>query len=343
MRVVRQIASHSKLVSFIRSLERHCGNILRILAYHRIGSPADENGLLDPGNLSASSEKFDQQMKFLSENYQMLSLHDLLNCVEDNKPLPPQAAMVTFDDGYRNFLDVAWPILYRYKIPTVLFLATGYLSPTNRLFWWDRLYQGFHQTRCTKLSVSKLGEFQFENQYERLETFTRIKKMIKPMDHETANSLVDLVLDRLEVVPVTSGLMLSWDDARLLHQQGCFLAAHTRNHSILSRVPRDVAQFEIQASQQDIFQEIGVTWPVFSFPNGLSQDIREDLLPVYHSEGFKLAITSIAGLNIFPHIDLFRLKRIGSNPNFSIHEYQASLTGIYHLYCMFQSLTNTAD
>jgi peptidoglycan/xylan/chitin deacetylase (PgdA/CDA1 family) len=332
------VISQSGLLPFVEYLETLRGNLLRILVYHRIGDPGGDIGLLDPSLLSATPEQFEQQMSFLLEHYRVLSIRDLLQAIEAKESLPPKSVMVTFDDGYRNFLETAWPTLERLQVPTLLFLATSSLSSADQLFWWDRLYQGIYRTTYTRLNLPPAGDFPLQTKDQRRDAFNELKRQISCIDFHLAMQLVDRIMETLEVVPETAGIMMNWSDARSLNEYGCYLAAHTRTHPILSRISIDDARQEILGGQQDIRREIGTAWPVFAYPSGHSQDCSDDLLPILNEEGFKVAMTSIPGINVLPRSDLLQLKRTGLSPRLNPLEFRLILTGIYQIYATFQKV-----
>jgi peptidoglycan/xylan/chitin deacetylase (PgdA/CDA1 family) len=319
------------LLCLAESIEAQRGNLLRILEYHRIGEPGANHGLLDPSLLSATPDQFEQQMRFLSENYRLLSIHELLQAIEIKKPLPPKSVLVTFDDGYHDFLETAWPILARYQVPTLMFLATGFLFPENQLFWWDRLYQGVCKTTRVRLSLPAIGTFLLENKSQRWDTFVKLKKIISCVDFHLGMLWVDQILEELEVVPETKGFLMNWSDIRWLSERGCNPVAHTRHHPILSRISIEEAQQEIHDSCLDIYQETGFRLPVLAYPSGHVQDCRHDLSPILREEGLKIVMSSIPGFNDLKGCDLMRLKRIGPSPRVNMIDYRLILTGWFDL------------
>ena len=125
---------------------------LTVLAYHRITDvhAADFAGYAP--NVSASPEMFDQQMGYLRRHFQVISLKQLLDALERNIPLPDRAALITFDDGYRDNHEQALPILRHHQLPATLFLATDFLD-TGRPFYWDRVAHAFRICRLNKASL----------------------------------------------------------------------------------------------------------------------------------------------------------------------------------------------
>jgi len=88
-----------------------------------------QNGTYDLGfnpfpGLIVDSESFEDQIRYYSENFECLSLEEACRRHTD-KTLKPNSLLVTFDDGYRDNLTVALPILEKYQVPASIFLTTG--------------------------------------------------------------------------------------------------------------------------------------------------------------------------------------------------------------------------
>jgi peptidoglycan/xylan/chitin deacetylase (PgdA/CDA1 family) len=98
------------------------GRTLRVLMYHKV------NDL--PGNrMSMPVSKFDEQMAQLGElGYTVVDLDAVLDHYLERKPLPPGAVLITFDDGYRDNLECAAPVLRKYGYPAVQFVPLAYVG-----------------------------------------------------------------------------------------------------------------------------------------------------------------------------------------------------------------------
>jgi peptidoglycan/xylan/chitin deacetylase (PgdA/CDA1 family) len=106
---------------------------LRVLMYHKVNSVPD-NPLSVPVSL------FDEQMALLRDlGYNVVGLEAVLAHYAGEKPLPPDAVLITFDDGYRDNLEHALPVLRRYGYPAVLFVPIGHLDGTLPLPHEERL------------------------------------------------------------------------------------------------------------------------------------------------------------------------------------------------------------
>lgn len=95
---------------------------LSVLMYHKVNSTPENPVTVTP-------DRFAEQMAFLADSgRRVVSLDDVLAHYRDGRPLPPRAVLVTFDDGYRDNLDNALPILERHGYPAVMFVPLGFVG-----------------------------------------------------------------------------------------------------------------------------------------------------------------------------------------------------------------------
>jgi peptidoglycan/xylan/chitin deacetylase (PgdA/CDA1 family) len=103
-----------------------------VLMYHRVASVRH-----DPWGLAVEPHHFEEQIAYLKEHRTPMSMGELVHSLGTNS-LPANAVAITFDDGYRDNLVNAKPVLAKYGVPATVFLATGYVDSTSP-FWWDEL------------------------------------------------------------------------------------------------------------------------------------------------------------------------------------------------------------
>lgn len=107
---------------------------ISILMYHSI-SDEPESG--HPYFwLNTSPERFAEQMQFLKDNdYTVLSLTDAVNLLQTASKMPTDRYVVlTFDDGFHDFLEHGWPILARFGFPATIFLPTDFIGADRQSF-----------------------------------------------------------------------------------------------------------------------------------------------------------------------------------------------------------------
>jgi peptidoglycan/xylan/chitin deacetylase (PgdA/CDA1 family) len=100
---------------------------LRVLMYHKVND-------LWPNPTTVPTAVFAGQMSLMGElGYTPVALDVVLSHYLDGAPLPPRAVLLTFDDGYRDNLENALPILRRHGYPAVLFVPIGFLDDERPL------------------------------------------------------------------------------------------------------------------------------------------------------------------------------------------------------------------
>ncbi len=111
-----------------------------ILCYHRIGD--SRSSPFHPGLFSATASSFDAQLELMARHFEVVSAHDL-----DRDPARPgRRILITFDDGYRDNYEHAFPCLRRHGLPATFFVSTGFLD-SPRVAWWDELAWMVHNSR----------------------------------------------------------------------------------------------------------------------------------------------------------------------------------------------------
>ena len=108
-----------ELLGIFALLRRANRRRLMVLLYHGVRAKGG-NPQID--NLHVPEEKFRAQMQWLRRRFTPVTLDQAMAGLEGRELLPERAALVTFDDAYRNNLDVAAPILSECGIPAVLFV-----------------------------------------------------------------------------------------------------------------------------------------------------------------------------------------------------------------------------
>jgi peptidoglycan/xylan/chitin deacetylase (PgdA/CDA1 family) len=107
--------------------------IVPILVYHNLGPQAK-------GRLVLAGKSFEQQMRYLkAEGYRVISLGDFVEAMRLQRQLPRKAVVLTFDDGYRAFLEYAYPVLKELGFTATLFVYTDYIGAGRNSLSWDEL------------------------------------------------------------------------------------------------------------------------------------------------------------------------------------------------------------
>jgi peptidoglycan/xylan/chitin deacetylase (PgdA/CDA1 family) len=293
------------LVDALDRVTRARPDALAVLTYHRISDPA-RSQLLYPGLISAGPSEFEEQMRFLAARHRPLSLEELLAARRGEARLPLRSVLVTFDDGYRDFAEEAWPVLRRQGIPVVLFIPTAYPGDPGRAFWWDKLFGALTAARPTQSVETPVGTLRLVSGADRLSAFRRLRSLVRSLPHDEAMGVVDQLCDALGSRPAQSSV-LSWPELRELRSEGVVLAPHSRTHPLLDRIPVEAAREEILGSLEDLEREAGPLSRVFAYPAGGE---NPEVVRVLAEERFELGFTTVRGTNDLREANWLRLRRI---------------------------------
>lgn len=279
--------------------------MLRVLTYHRVADMGN-TPWLNPRLISATPAVFDRQMRHLADHYDVVSMEEVLDAVKKRVPLPRRAVLLTFDDAYCDFGEVAWPILKRHRLPATLFVPTAYPDQPERRFWWDRLYQAVAYTSRTEFRVAPLGSIHLGTPEQRRTGLRKIQDYVKAIPYTKAMVLIDRICAELGQGTPDRASVLGWDQLRQLAKEGVTLGAHTRTHPVLNQVSPEQIREEIRGSQEDLRREIGSVLPIFCYPSGSHDDL---IVRILKEEGFMMAFTTLDGQNALGSVDLLRLCR----------------------------------
>ena len=278
---------------------------LRVLTYHRVLEPTPAEPV-DPSLISATPAVFDRQMRHLAGRYRAVSAEEVLDAARGGRPLPPRAVLVTFDDAYRDFREIAWPILRRHRIPATVFVPTAFPDHPEREFWWDRVYRAAVTSRRAALDLPPLGLLPLDTPQRRRASIRVMQRFLIAIPHAEAMPLAERICDELGGVAALRGEVLSWGELRALARDGVALCAHTRTHPALDQIPIEQARAEIRGAYEDLRRQIGASLPILAYPFGAHSD---RVVEVAGQEGFELALTCLDGHNPTPFREPLRLRR----------------------------------
>ena len=130
---------------------------VRILLYHRVLDLQREKNPYSLPGIIVSVKMFDEQMKYLSENYNVISLEHLVDSLKNNLPFPKKGVVITFDDGWKDNYSSAFPILKKYNLAATIFLTSGYIG-TNKTFWPEQVISILKSEKNLKEKLKNLSD-----------------------------------------------------------------------------------------------------------------------------------------------------------------------------------------
>jgi peptidoglycan/xylan/chitin deacetylase (PgdA/CDA1 family) len=281
----------------LEALDRAWRGRLTVLAYHRV----TESGTDGPGglraNVSATPQAFDEQLAWCAAHFDPIGIGDLIAWLRGAASLPPRPLLITFDDGYRDNLDQAWPALRRHGMPALLFVATDCIDGV-RPFDWDVIAWCLQESELTEAELPELGVRRWGGRESRERVAGEWLAVLKSLPDASrkeivsaAPSLLDLTLKPADLAP----LYLSADELRRLAEEGFDIGAHTRSHPILTRSTPEEAADEIAGSRRILEGLLGGPVLSFAYPNGLAGDFDPAVVGLVADAGFEAAFTLLPG------------------------------------------------
>ncbi len=331
------IRAKSILASFLHlagvnswKLGRYSRDDIAVLMYHRV-IPKNEMGPAVQTGMVVEPETLDLHLRYLRNNFEMIPLsyltlgqHDYAQDLR-KKPL----CALTFDDGWYDFYEYAYPILKMHMAPATVFLPTDFIG-TERWFWTDRVgflldrvAHSWERTECTLPSSDPLLRelVCISGTHEmRLE---RAIALLKPYGIEKIEGVLSELSATLGGELASAGrAFLSWEEVLEMSHSGlvCF-GSHTAGHPLLTTLTEDQAQHELRKSM-DVLNARKVTnsnFIPFSYPNG---NYSERLSEMVREAGYHLAVTTQYGWH-HRGANPYTIKRI------AIHQDMASTEAMF--------------
>ena len=322
---IASVLASSSALTLLERVDRHKPNLLRVLAYHRVDEPNRRAERLAPWLISATPAHFARQMQYLARHYRVLSAQEVVGKLNAGQEIPSRAVLITFDDGYRDFAEQAWPIMRRLNLPVTVFIATAYPDDPSRIFWWDRLYQGLRHARRTSISINGVGELPLTDQGEWIIAFKQVRKHLLSQNDQVTD-LVDQLVATLCVTARRGDALLNWDEIRQLAAEGVTFAAHTRTHPFLSRLTPSQVHEEVSGALADLALELAPPLPILCYPDGHPDTFSDDVMDVLRQLGIVAAFTMIRGINQIGKVSPLALRRLGVSLSGSMSTFRFSLT-----------------
>jgi len=291
---------------------------ITILAYHGVldrSLPFDDWCFI-------SQETFEEQIRYLSQHFNIVHLSDAVTML-DRGDIDKPTAVITFDDGYQNNYDFAFPILKKYNAPATIYLVSDQMNGTDTI-WFCRLNQALADTRETSFSWNGM-QFDLRTPAGKSAASARIQHSLKGMINHRLNEEVKKLIRALGSNPEqpvenhSPYRLLSQTEIDEMRDSGLIeFGAHTCSHAILSRLSSDEQSREINECKTAIEAMVGRSCDHFAYPNGSTQDHDPVTAELIGKAGFVSCVNMRPGANL-PETERMHLFRygIGSDTTFS--------------------------
>lgn len=301
------------------------------LMYHRIAADDAVPGREFSPNreLIVRASEFDRQMEFVSRHYNCLSLPEAVSLLRQGK-LPRRTVIVTFDDGYLDNLTVALPILRAHGVPATIYVATGIVDNSARL-WWHELEEIIRDADALEIDwKGKRWLVRIEDRLKKRDCYERFNRRLKRMSPSEQRRFLAMIQKRPARRQSFENLVLNRDGVRQLANDPLItIGAHTHSHPVLSSLPEDRVRQEIDTSRQMLELWIGQPVRHLAYPFGARHQVGRREFRMAGEMGFDSATTTRLGhLHRFHARRRFALPRIAVGFGDNLTRFRFKLSGL---------------
>ena len=276
-----------------------------ILMYHGFTDKDHHEGIENHSGKHLHIKKFDEQVRFLKKNYNIVSLNDVLDYYTQGKKLPPRSIVITVDDGYKSNWTLAYPVLKEYQVPATVFVATDFIDQKQAL-WVDRIEYGIDKTqqKSVELDVGHHNcKYILGSLKEKERADAQIKQILKSLPLKEREQAIQSLEAQLKIALRFSGIPemyapLTWENIRAMQDSGLItIGSHTCSHTILTSCSHDDLLLEITASKKRIEDMLSHACDHFSYPNGGKGDFNDTTHHALSKALYRSAMVTVIGTN----------------------------------------------
>ncbi|MGA2121755.1 MAG: polysaccharide deacetylase family protein [Methanoregula sp.] len=312
----------------ISQQKNRLGNIFQpravVLLYHRINEFRP-----DPQLICTSPAHFEQHLKIIQEYYHPISLAQLGEGIQ-NKDLPRNSVVITFDDGFADNLWNAAPLLEKFGIPATIFVTSGFIDQPAEMISdvLEHILLGMDTPLKTlEIQVNdKMIRWNLDDPSPRPATWNvqsgsdpnlrqrcyreihRLMRSLQPEERQNILSQLFVWANCTEKYRPERRIMNS-EELRNISRSGLIeIGAHTISHPMLAKQSSSLQQQEISGSREQLEKILGHRVTSFAYPYGGSDAVDARTIGYVKAAGFRIACDNVPG-TVGYRTDLFGLPR----------------------------------
>ena len=307
---------------------------VRTLMYHRFAKPDQSD------SFCISGETLRDHLAYIKRYHSCWSPDDHWAAIKGQREWESCPVVLTVDDGYRDFFEVAFPVLREAGMPAMVFVTTGFVDG-RLLLWWDRLEQllgyGCGQVLTVELDGAVL-QLDLTTKSCRKQVWHLIADRCRFLPHTEKEALIEKLAIALDAVAAdlqdARFRGLSWSEIKQMSQSNIQFGAHTVSHPILSRLQEQAVQTEIVQSRQQLSAVLQCPVDWFCYPQGGPADYTPGIKDMARDAGFKGCY--VAHQSIEQENDFFALPRYCAGSD--MVDFRWSLCGAEYLFLKCRTL-----
>ena len=277
---------------------------LLILMYHRILPKQDPRARLEEPGMMVTPETFRMHMSLVKQHFEVLPLSQWIKRKQNGETLPARCCAITFDDGWADNYEFAYPVLQEFNLPATIFLVSDMMG-TNQLFWPERLARLLTNIALTcpeqwnhpdlKWIKNNTLNYKFTTTPPDQEQLSEIINQAKQLSDDQIHNHINTIETALQLNNKSQASLLSWQQMEEMCASGLIEAgSHTCHHIRLDAGQNEkTLKQEIVQSKSQIEKRLGQPVDAFCYPNGDHSPAAVELV----KQNYQCAVTTSKGWN----------------------------------------------
>jgi len=290
-----------------------------ILSYHHVipRRLIRENSLMT--GMYLSSESFEDHLDWLVKHFRVMPLEKIIGMIRSGTRWEKALCAVTFDDGWKDVYDHAFPLLRKHSVPATVF-SVGSMIGLQGPGDLDSVFEAIQMAdNVSDAAVSGISEIdaliRSDAIQDRVEKARQVTDLFRELPYdkykEACANINRYLYNTFDLDPVRwKYRTMSWDEMRELQKHAIDFGYHSKTHPMLTKVPDSLLETEIALPFEEYKKEGIFLKPIFCYPDGKFSGAA---MSVLEDEGYAGAVTLQRGYNDSATAP-FLLKRI------NIHE-----------------------
>lgn len=284
---------------------KHRSPQLLVLMYHRVLPEGDQRARFEEPGMMVTPDSFSLHLDILQQRFTLVQLSEWVAKKLNGTPLPPMACAITFDDGWADNYEYAFPLLQQHSAPATIFMVSD-MAGTVYSFWPERLANliacitsepVLYQSHPALAWIMDLCETDRVQEISaKPEMLSHIISRSKGLSDAEIHGRLDYIAQELELdINDPTPSLLDWDQLAKMTNSGLVEpGSHTCHHTRLTEgVSTKQLEHEIIDSKLEIEKRTGIPVKTFCYPNG---DYTQRALSIVRDH-YTCAVTTSKGWN----------------------------------------------
>jgi len=274
-----------------------------------------------------SKKTFEKHIRYLTKHYVIISLEQYIESRHGIPALPRNALVITFDDGFKDNFEIAFPLLVQYRCMATFFLIGCTLQP-REMIWLHRLYNAIDSIQ-DKIMEIHIGGFQkkyFITPKGKRDMMQDVRSHLKGMSKAQRAGFLDEFEKHIAYKSDSENFYLTGSEVNIMMNKGMSFGVHSMEHPVMAQLDDADAEYEISMGKNILEKITGAGKIPFAFPFGGRGTWSSSSLDLLKKHQLSCGLTTIEGMN-GPGTDIYALKRIEIG-EYTLYELALHITGI---------------